>query len=230
MIKRVFRFSDRRARALMTPRNDIVWIDQADPADEIRRKIDLQPPHPIPRLRPEPRQPAGNRPGQGPSGTGPERRAVPDQGAVDPAALPLRGNSRAQDPGDVQDSRDHASQSYSTNMEPSRACSPSPTSWKPSWATCRSATKKTSPRRSSGRTGRGFWTAGCPWMNFATSSTLTSIPEGDFHTLAGLVVTQLGHIPRVGESFPWLGTELRGRRHGWQPRRSHPRQAVDRRF
>ena len=39
MIKRVFRFSDRRARALMTPRNDIIWIDQADPADEIRRKI-----------------------------------------------------------------------------------------------------------------------------------------------------------------------------------------------
>ena len=44
MIKRVFRFSDRRARALMTPRNDIVWIDQADPADEIRRKI-ISSPH-----------------------------------------------------------------------------------------------------------------------------------------------------------------------------------------
>ncbi len=27
MIKRVFRFCDRRARALMTPRNEIVWID-----------------------------------------------------------------------------------------------------------------------------------------------------------------------------------------------------------
>src|SRR4029077_8957999 len=26
---------------------------------------------------------------------------------------------------------------------------------------------------------------------------LTAIPQGDFHTLAGLVVTQLGHIPRV---------------------------------
>ena len=39
MIKRVFRFSDRRARALMTPRNEIVWIDLADPPDEIRRKV-----------------------------------------------------------------------------------------------------------------------------------------------------------------------------------------------
>jgi putative hemolysin len=39
MIQRVFRFSDRRARALMTPRNEIVWIDVADPPDEIRRKM-----------------------------------------------------------------------------------------------------------------------------------------------------------------------------------------------
>jgi putative hemolysin len=39
MINRVFRFSDRRARALMTPRNEIVWIDLADPPDEIRRKV-----------------------------------------------------------------------------------------------------------------------------------------------------------------------------------------------
>ena len=44
MIERVFRFSDRRARVLMTPRNDIVWIDQADPPDEIRRKV-LASPH-----------------------------------------------------------------------------------------------------------------------------------------------------------------------------------------
>jgi putative hemolysin len=44
IIKRVFRFGDRRARALMTPRNDIVWIDQADPPEEVRRKI-LTSPH-----------------------------------------------------------------------------------------------------------------------------------------------------------------------------------------
>ncbi len=34
---------------------------------------------------------------------------------------------------------------------------------------------------------------------------LTSIPEGDFHTLAGLVVTQLGHIPRVAETLECCG-------------------------
>ncbi len=39
LIKRVFRFSDRRARSLMTPRNEIVWIDVGDSPEEIRRKV-----------------------------------------------------------------------------------------------------------------------------------------------------------------------------------------------
>src|SRR5262249_49900029 len=37
---------------------------------------------------------------------------------------------------------------------------------------------------------------------------LTSLPEGDFHTLAGLVVTQLGHIPRVAETFDCCGLKF----------------------
>ena len=44
MIKRVFRFCDRRARAFMTPRNEIVWIDLSDSPDEIRRKV-ISSPH-----------------------------------------------------------------------------------------------------------------------------------------------------------------------------------------
>jgi putative hemolysin len=37
---------------------------------------------------------------------------------------------------------------------------------------------------------------------------LSSLPEGDFHTLAGLVVTQLGHIPRVAETFECFGLKF----------------------
>jgi putative hemolysin len=37
---------------------------------------------------------------------------------------------------------------------------------------------------------------------------LSSLPEGDFHTLAGLVVTELGHIPRVAESFDCCGLKF----------------------
>jgi magnesium and cobalt exporter, CNNM family len=39
IFKRVFRFCDRRARALMTPRDQVVWIDVADSPEEIRRKV-----------------------------------------------------------------------------------------------------------------------------------------------------------------------------------------------
>jgi putative hemolysin len=43
LIKRVFRFSDRRARTLMTPRSEVVWIDPADSPDEVRRKVTASP-------------------------------------------------------------------------------------------------------------------------------------------------------------------------------------------
>ena len=39
MVKRVFRLGDQRAGNLMTPRNDVVWIDVADSPDEVRRKV-----------------------------------------------------------------------------------------------------------------------------------------------------------------------------------------------
>lgn len=39
MVRRVFRLGDRNAGALMTPRSDIVWIDLRDPPEEIRRKV-----------------------------------------------------------------------------------------------------------------------------------------------------------------------------------------------
>ena len=39
IFKRVFRFCERRARALMTPRDEVVWIDVSDSPEEIRRKV-----------------------------------------------------------------------------------------------------------------------------------------------------------------------------------------------
>ncbi len=43
MIHRVFRLSDRRAGSLMTPRNEIVWIDASDSPDEVKQKISSSP-------------------------------------------------------------------------------------------------------------------------------------------------------------------------------------------
>jgi putative hemolysin len=43
MVKRVFRLGDKRAAALMTPRPDVVWLDVADPPEVIQRKITESP-------------------------------------------------------------------------------------------------------------------------------------------------------------------------------------------
>lgn len=39
MIEHIFRLSDQRVSALLTPRNDIVWLDIEDSPDEIKRKM-----------------------------------------------------------------------------------------------------------------------------------------------------------------------------------------------
>jgi putative hemolysin len=39
MVKRVFRLSDQHVDALMTPRKEVVWLDVADSAEDIRRKL-----------------------------------------------------------------------------------------------------------------------------------------------------------------------------------------------
>jgi len=41
------------------------------------------------------------------------------------------------------------------------------------------------------------------------------LPEGDYETVGGFVLSQLGHIPKVGEQFTYNGlriavTEMRG--------------------
>jgi magnesium and cobalt exporter, CNNM family len=43
MIHRVFRLSERRAGSLMTPRNSIVWIDVGDSPEEVKKKIGESP-------------------------------------------------------------------------------------------------------------------------------------------------------------------------------------------
>jgi putative hemolysin len=43
MVEGVFSLSDQRVNALMTPRNEIVWLDVNDKADEIRHKISDSP-------------------------------------------------------------------------------------------------------------------------------------------------------------------------------------------
>ena len=86
------------------------------------------------------------------------------------------------------------------------ASSPSTTSSRPCWAACpRRNGEDEEPR--SVRRADGSWLLDgrFPLDEFRDLFDLADLPEGDFHTLAGLVVTQLGHIPRIAESFECLG-------------------------
>ena len=103
IFKRAFRFLDRRARALMTPRGKVVWIDLADSPDEIRRKVIGSPHSRFPvcdqsldnllgiiQVKDLLAQKLGG-------------AAVPGQGAAHLACVHLRGNPGAADPRDPQE-------------------------------------------------------------------------------------------------------------------------------
>jgi CBS domain containing-hemolysin-like protein len=125
IFKRVFRFCERRGRALMTPRDKVVWLDVGDSSDEIRRKVGLLTLNDI-------------------------LEAVLGE-------LP-EGNGEDEPPRSV-------------------------------------------------RRPDGSWLlhGRFPLDEFRDLFDLAELPDGDYDTLAGLVVTQLGHIPRVSESFDLHG-------------------------
>jgi putative hemolysin len=47
-----------------------------------------------------------------------------------------------------------------------------------------------------------------PLDDFRDLLDLPALPEGDFHTLAGLVVAHLGRFPRIGEAFEAWGLRV----------------------
>jgi putative hemolysin len=200
MIKRVFRFSDRRARALMTPRNEVVWIDQADPPDEIRRKI-ITSPHT--------RFPVCDESLDNLLGI----VQVKDLLVQDQNAEPFRIKGRLKLPlflyegtrglkilemfkksgsrvGVVLDEYGTVEGLLTLTDILEAIVGDMPI-----------GEEDDEPAAVQRSDGSWLLDARMPLDEFRDLFELTSIPQGDFHTLAGLVVTQLGHIPRVGEGF-----------------------------
>jgi putative hemolysin len=204
MIKRVFRFCDRRARALMTPRNEIVWIDQTDPPDEIRRKV-LSSPH---TRFPVCDQSLDNLLGvvevKNLFGKDQNVEAYRIKGRL---ALPLfiyegtRGlkilEMFKKSPTRVAVVLDEYGtvEGLLTLTDILEAI----VGDMPATADDEDPPAVQQPDGSWLLDGR------LPLDEFRDLFELSAIPEGDFHTLAGLVVTHLGHIPRVAESFDSWG-------------------------
>jgi putative hemolysin len=200
MIKRVFRFSDRRARALMTPRNEIVWIDLADSPEEIRRKV-LASPHA--------RFPVCDQSLDNLLGI----VQIKDFLAQDQNVEPFRIKGRLTLPLFLYEGTRGLKILEMFKTSGSRVAIVLD-----EYGTVEGLLSLTDileaivgdmpvgdddeePTAVQRSDGSWLLDGRMPLDEFRDLFELAGVPEGDFHTLAGLVVTQLGHIPRVAESL-----------------------------
>jgi putative hemolysin len=204
MIKRVFRFSDRRARALMTPRSKIVWIDLADSPEEIRKKIIASPHNRFPVCD----QSLDNLLGI---------VQVKDFLIQEPNSEPFRIKGRLTLPLFIYDGTRGLKILEMFKKSGSRVAIVLD-----EYGTVEGLLSLTDileaivgdmplgdeddePQAVQRADGSWLLDGRMPLDDFRDLFELASVTEGDFHTLAGLVVTELGHIPRVAESFERFG-------------------------
>jgi putative hemolysin len=205
IFKRVFRFCERRARALMTPRDEVVWIDLADSPDEIRRKVIGTPYSRFPvcdesldnllgivRVKDLLAQNSG--------GT-----SFRIKGLLTLPAFVYEGSRGPQVLEILKSSSTHTAvvlDEYGSVV---------------GILTLGDLLKAVlgdmpdgegdddASRAVQGPDGSWLLDGRFPLDEFRDLFDIAELPEGDYHTLAGFVVTQLGHIPRVAETFDCLG-------------------------
>jgi putative hemolysin len=204
LIKRVFRFSDRRARALMTPRNEIVWIDLADSPDEIRRKVTVSHHTRFPVCE----QSLDNLLGI---------VHIKDFLLTEANAEPFRIKGRLTLPLFIYEgTRGLKTLEMLKNSATRMAVVLDEYGTVEGLLTLTdileaivgdmpASAEDDEPKAVQREDGSWLLDGRMPLDEFRDLFGLTAIPQGDFHTLAGLVVTQLGHIPRVAESFDDFG-------------------------
>ncbi|MGO9600491.1 MAG: hemolysin family protein, partial [Isosphaeraceae bacterium] len=205
IFKRVFRFCKRRARALMTPRDEVVWIDLADPPEEIRRKVISTPYSRFPvcdesldnllgivQVKDLLAQNSGG-------------NSFRIKGLLTLPAFVYEGSRGPQVLEILKSSSTHTAvvlDEYGSVVGiltlgdllkavlgdlPDREGDDE------------------APRSVQALDGSWLLDGRFPLDEFRDLFNLAELPEEDYHTLAGFVVTQLGHIPRVAETFDSLG-------------------------
>ncbi|QEH36951.1 Magnesium and cobalt efflux protein CorC [Aquisphaera giovannonii] len=201
LFHRVFRFLERRARALMTPRDEVVWIDVADPPEAIRGKVTgsaysrflvcdgsldnlLGVVH------------AKDLLSQGPDG--PSFRL---KGAL---ALPAFVYERTRGPNVLEALRKSAAHT-GVVLDEFGAVVGIVTLHDIIEAILgdlpENGTEDEEPRRIQRPDGSWLLEGRFPLDEFRELFDLVDLPPSDFQTLGGLVVDKLGHIPRIGETF-----------------------------
>jgi putative hemolysin len=205
MIKRVFRFCDRRARALMTPRSDVIWLDIADSPEEIRAKI-ISSHHT--------RFPVCDQSLDNLLGIVQIKDLLVEESNLEPfrikgrLTLPLFIYEGTRGLKTLETFKKSASR-IAVVLDEFGTVLGLVTLSDILQAIVGDMPVKPQSQEQPDAVQRadGSWLLDGRMAldEFRDLFGLSSLPEGDFHTLAGLVVTQLGHIPRVAESFECCG-------------------------
>jgi putative hemolysin len=204
MVKRVFRFGDRPARALMTPRNQITWIDLADSPDEIRRKVISSPHSRFPVCDQSLDNLLGIVHVKDLLGQSPNVEPFRIKGRLTLPLFLYEGTRGLKILEMFKKSATHNAvvlDEYGTVaglltltdiLEAVLGDMPE-------------SAEDDEPRAVQRPDGSWLLDGRMPLDEFRDLFELGPLPNGDFHTLAGLVVAQLGHIPRIAESFDCWG-------------------------
>jgi putative hemolysin len=207
MVKRVLRFGDRRARVLMTPRNEIVWIDLADSPEEIRRKVIGSPHSRFPVCDQSLDNLLGIVHVKDLLGHGPDVEPFRIKGRLTLPAFLYEGTHGLKILEMLRASGTHNAvvldeygsvQGLLTLTDILEAIV----------GDIPDRSEEEEPRAVQRPDGSWLLDGRLPLDEFRDLLDLPALPQGDFHTLAGLVVAHLGHIPRVGESFEAWGLRV----------------------
>ncbi|WP_165252487.1 hemolysin family protein [Paludisphaera soli] len=204
IFKRVFRFCERRARALMTPRDQVVWLDVRDSPEEIARKITLSPHASLPVCDESLDNLLGlvqmkdllARGAEGQPTRFKGLLSLPDfiyEGTRGPQILDVL---RKAPTGAAVVLDEYGSVVGVITLADVRDALVGTMVEKP---------EDEAPRAVQRPDGSWLLDGRFPIDEFVELFQVPEPPQGEFDTLGGLVVTRLGRIPRVGEGFQDLG-------------------------
>lgn len=208
IFKRVFRFCERRARALMTPRDQVVWIDVSDSPEEIRHKVlgcshtrfpvcdeSLDNLLGIVQIKDLLRENAG-----GASYRVKGHLTVPAliyEGARGPKVLEILRNSSTHTAMVLDEFGSVVGMLTLTDIL-GAVLGDVPEQGR----------EEEEPRAVQREDGSWLLDGLLPIDAFRDLFDLGDSSDGNYQTLAGFVVTHLGHIPRSSEHFDWLGLRI----------------------
>lgn len=205
IFKRVFRFCERRARALMTPRDKVIWIDIADPLEEVRRKVTGSLHSRFPVCDESLDNLIGIVQVKDLLAQISESSTFRLKGLLTLPAFIYEGTRGPQ----ILELLRKSSTPTAVVLDEYGSVVGIVTLNDILEAVLGGLTESSAEDEESRSVQRpdGSWLLDgrFPLDEFRDLFDLGEVPEGDYHTLAGLVVTQLGHIPRIAESFECLG-------------------------